>query len=92
MNPTTVAHLRLSSLRKTHPAYEFVRGWDESGQECWQARLCVEITQPMRDAGIVEVVQGLDYISLAEQLRRQEALLHPFSATHLNPLPRVYAM
>jgi hypothetical protein len=92
MNPTTVAHLRLSALRKTYPAYEFVRGTDESGQECWQARLCVEITMHMRNAGIVEVVQGSDYISLAEQLRRQEAILRPFRATYLNPLPREYAM
>ncbi|MDP4511753.1 hypothetical protein [Nonomuraea turcica] len=92
MNPTTLAHLRLSSLRRTHPAWEFLRGTDESGQECWQARLCVEITTSMRDAGIVEVLQQPDYLSLADELRRQEAILRPFRASHLTPLPRAHAM
>ncbi|MFI7642938.1 hypothetical protein [Nonomuraea sp. NPDC049400] len=92
MNPTTVAHLRLSSLRRTHPAWEFVRGTDEAGRECWQMRLCVEITPPMKDAGIVEFVQRPDFISLTDELRRQAAILHPFRGTPLKTRPRAYAM
>ncbi|WP_327586953.1 hypothetical protein OHA25_08070 [Nonomuraea sp. NBC_00507] len=92
MNPTTVAHLQLSALRSTYPAYEFIRGTDESGQECWQARLCVEITRAMRNAGIVEVVQRPNHDLLLYELHRQEGILRPFHATHLNPLPRTYAM
>ncbi|WP_327591357.1 hypothetical protein OHA25_60510 (plasmid) [Nonomuraea sp. NBC_00507] len=92
MNPTTVAHLRLSALRRRHPAYEFVRGRDESGQECWQARLCVEITPPMRAAGVVEVIQRPNHDLLVYELYRQEVALRPFHATHLNPLPRAYAI
>ncbi len=92
MNPTTVAHLRLSALRRTYTDYELLRGRDEYGHECWQARLRVEITQAMRDAGIVEVVQRSDYISLAYELHRQAVTLHPFRVVHLNPRPRAHAL
>ncbi|TMR99498.1 hypothetical protein [Nonomuraea basaltis] len=92
MNPTTVAHLQLSALRRMYPAWEFVRGMDEAGGECWQMRLCVEITPPMRNAGIVEVVERSDYDSLAYELRRQEAILRPFRATRLNPRRRAYTV
>lgn len=92
MNETTVAHLRLSALRRLNPAWEIVRGRDESGQECWRATLCVEITQPMREAGLVEIVRRPDYVSFAAALGRQAEILHPFRGTHLNPRPRAYAM
>ncbi|SEN83054.1 hypothetical protein SAMN05660976_08416 [Nonomuraea pusilla] len=92
MNPTTVAHLRLSDLRRTNPAYEIVRGKDEFGQECWQATLCVEITQPMKEAGLVEVVRRPDYLSFLSALHRQTPILHSFRGTHLSPQPRTYAM
>jgi hypothetical protein len=93
MNPTTVAHLRLSALRRSNPAYQFVRGKDHSGQECWQASLCVEITQPMKEAGIVEVVQRTDYVSLLDALGRQEAILYRFRGSYLAvPRPRAHAI
>ncbi|WP_433513783.1 hypothetical protein ACQP2T_61265 [Nonomuraea sp. CA-143628] len=81
MNPTTVAHLLLANLRRTHPAYEIVRGNDESGRECWQARLAVKILPPMREAGLVEVVQQPDGPGLAMELRRQAGILQAFRAT-----------
>ncbi|MER7363257.1 hypothetical protein [Nonomuraea wenchangensis] len=92
MNPTTVAHLRLSALRRSHPAYDFARGKDDSGQECWQATLRVEITQHMREAGLKEVVQRADYVSLLDALSRQEAILYRFRGSYLALRPRQQAI
>ncbi|GAA3695271.1 hypothetical protein GCM10022224_071060 [Nonomuraea antimicrobica] len=91
MNPTTVAHLRLSTLRRLNPAWEIMRGTDPSGRECWQATLRVEITQPMRDAGIVEVVRQPDFLSFYGALHRQAAIFVPFSAGYLIARPRTRA-
>ncbi|MFI6634274.1 hypothetical protein ACIBI7_35795 [Nonomuraea fuscirosea] len=92
MNPTTVAHLQLSSLRKNNPAYEFVRGKDEFGRECWKASLCVEITDAMKEAGLRQDVQGSDYASLLLALSPQIGILYRFRGSRLAPRPRVYAI
>ncbi|MET7335972.1 hypothetical protein [Nonomuraea sp. NPDC005650] len=92
MKATTVAHLRLSGLRRTYPAWEFVRGKDKSGRECWQATLLVEVTSNMRADGVREVIQQPDYSSLLYVLRGQETRLRAYHGTHLTARPRTYAM
>ncbi|MFI9845145.1 hypothetical protein ACIHFD_49560 [Nonomuraea sp. NPDC051941] len=92
MNPTAVAHRRLSALRQSNPAYEFVRGRDEAGQECWQASLRVEITPSMREAGLKEVVQRADYVSFLDAFGRQTAILYRFRGSYLAPRRRARAI
>ncbi|TMR97324.1 hypothetical protein [Nonomuraea basaltis] len=87
-NPTAVAHRLLYVLRRTYPGWDIVRGKDESGEECWQARLRADITPALRDASVVEVLQKSDGITLASALAHQQALVHNFRATQMDPRPR----
>ncbi|MEV0379831.1 hypothetical protein [Nonomuraea sp. NPDC050643] len=76
MNDTAVAHRRLSTLRRTYPGWNIVRGTDEHGHECWGARLRRPITAPMRAAGVVEVIRRPDAFSLGSALACQAKLVH----------------
>ncbi|MEO3797774.1 hypothetical protein ABGB14_46900 [Nonomuraea sp. B10E15] len=78
MNATTLAHRQLSALRRTYPGWEIVRGRDGSGCECWEARLRIATTEPMRQAGVAEVIRGPDVYALSSALARQQSIVHLF--------------
>jgi hypothetical protein len=46
----------------------------------------------MREAGLREVVQGADYVSLLETFGRQVAILYRFRGSHLAPRPHAHSL
>ncbi|MEO3891296.1 hypothetical protein [Nonomuraea sp. B5E05] len=78
MNATILAHRQYVRAATHVPGWEIVRGRDGSGCECWEARLRIATTEPMRQAGVAAFIRGPDAYALSSALARQQSIVHLF--------------
>lgn len=67
---------QLAALRVTYPAWEISYGGDGPHMGRWTAELRRQITAPMRAAGIRQLIQSPDAVTLASTLAHQTSLIH----------------